>query len=189
MKKIIIAAAAVASLLITGCSSSNGWGDNDQCAQAGNPQECAQVRDAGGNVSDYLMYGLAGYMLARVMTPSGPQYAIQPDPSYTGYRRPIASYTNSRAYVSRPGFRTYSSINRINVSSIPRTRITTSTVTTKSGMFGRKTTTTTTTTRSSYGGSSSYRPSYKPSYSSSSSSSYRSSYRPSYSSRSYSSRR
>lgn len=105
----------------------------DRCAKAANPAECVKVADAGGDVNDYLLYGMAGYMLSTAMNGGQRQTVIVPDPHYSGYRRPIPSYQASRDYV--------------------RSR-TVTTTTTKSGLFGGKRTTTTVTryrpTSSSY---------------------------------------
>jgi len=83
MKKIIIA--AVASVLtLTACGPQMGGGD--QCAAATNPAECRQYSNAGGDVSQYLLYGMAGYMIGRMG--SGQTY-LQPTPNYSGYRPPV----------------------------------------------------------------------------------------------------
>lgn len=108
-----------------------------QCAQAKNPTECAQVASAGGDVSDYLVYGMAGYMLSSAINGSGQrQSVIVADPSYHGYRRPIPSYQSSRDHVRRS---------------------TTTTTTTKRGMFGGTKTTTRTTSWTSRPSRSSFR--------------------------------
>lgn len=71
-----------------------------RCAQAANPKECVQVANAGGDVTDYLAYGMAGYMLSSAINGSGQrQTVIMADPHYRGYRRPIPSYQASREYV------------------------------------------------------------------------------------------
>lgn len=106
-----------------------------RCAQAANPAECVKVADAGGDVNDYLLYGMAGYMLSSAMNGGQRQTVIVPDPHYRGYRRPIPSYQASRDYV--------------------RSR-TVTTTTTKRGLFGG-TKTTTSTARYSYRPTSSYR--------------------------------
>lgn len=60
----------------------------DRCAQAENPAECAQVAQAGGNVSDYLLYGMAGYMLSSAINGAGQrQPVIVADPHYHSYSR------------------------------------------------------------------------------------------------------
>jgi len=110
----------------------------EQCAQAKNPTECAQVASAGGDVSDYLVYGMAGYMLSSAINGSGQrQSVIVADPSYHGYRRPIASYQSSRNHVRRSG--------------------TTTTTTTRRTMFGGTKTTTVTSRWSSRPSRSSFR--------------------------------
>lgn len=106
-----------------------------RCAQAANPAECVKVADAGGDVNDYLMYGMAGYMLSSAMNGGQRQTVIVQDPHYRGYRRPIPSYQASRDYV--------------------RSR-TVTTTTTKQGLFGGSRTTTST-SRYSYRPTSSYR--------------------------------
>lgn len=98
MKKMMIVAAAAASMLVTAC----GQGAADRCMEAANPKECYQVSQAGGNVSDYLLYGMAGYMLSSAINGSGArQPVIVPNPNYHGYRRPIPSYQASRDYVRK----------------------------------------------------------------------------------------
>jgi hypothetical protein len=175
MNKLIIAAAVAVSMFTAGCGSNAVPQDqfaqqDDQCLQAQNPQECSQFRDAGGDVSKYLVGGLggaaAGYMLAKMMTPSGPRYYMQRDPSYHGRFVPIGRYDNSYRYVTRPNYRPYSVRYRRPITSMPTTRVVTTT-TRNGGLFGRKTTTTTTTRRSSGFTRPSYtRPSYsRPSYS------------------------
>ncbi|MDX3908889.1 MAG: DUF1190 domain-containing protein [Sphingobium sp.] len=71
----------------------------DQCARASNPAECVKVAAAGGDVNDYLLYGMAGYMLSSALNGGQRQTVIVQDPHYRGYRRPIASYAASRDYV------------------------------------------------------------------------------------------
>ena len=116
----------------------------DRCAEARNPAECAQVAKAGGNVSDYLLYGMAGYMLSSAINGSGkPRPLIVADPHYPGYRRPIPSYQASRDYVRRS---------------------VTTTTTTKRGIFGGTRTVTRTTSVTSRPGFS--RSTYRSSFSS-----------------------
>jgi hypothetical protein len=67
----------------------------DRCLEAKNPLECQQVVKAGGNAQDYLLYGMAGYMLSSVVNGGQRQTVIVADPSYRGYRRPISSYQSS----------------------------------------------------------------------------------------------
>jgi len=106
----------------------------DRCAKAANPAECVKVANAGGDVNDYLLYGMAGYMLSSALNGGQRQTVIIPDPHYRGYRRPIPSYQASRSYMQS------------------RTVTTTST---KRNLFGGKTSTTTITRyrpmRSSFG--------------------------------------
>lgn len=73
----------------------------DQCLKASNPAECKQVVSAGGNASDYLTYGMAGYMLGSVMNGGQRQTVIVSDPAYRGYRRPIASYDASKVPIGQ----------------------------------------------------------------------------------------
>lgn len=94
----------------------------DQCAKAANPAECVKVANAGGNVNDYLLYGMAGYMLSTAMNGGQRQTVIVPDPGYQGHRRPIPSYQASRDYM--------------------RSRTVTTTTTKRSLFGGSKTTTT-----------------------------------------------
>lgn len=72
----------------------------EQCAKAANPVECAKVADAGGDVNDYLLYGMAGYMLSSAINGSGQrQPVIVADPNYHGHRRAIPSYQASPGFV------------------------------------------------------------------------------------------
>lgn len=144
MRTFFVAALAGAALL-SACSSAA-----ERCASAKNPAECQQVVGAGGDVDDYLLYGMAGYMLSSAVNGAGQRQAvIVPDPGYRGYRRPVASYDASPALVRRS---------------------TTTVTTTKRSAFGGTKATTRTTSyssrpvyRSSYSGSS-YRPSYRSSF-------------------------
>lgn len=121
----------------------------ERCTQAKNPVECQQVASAGGDVQDYLLYGMAGYMLSSAINGSGQrQPVIVADPHYQGHRRVIPSYSASAERVRRS---------------------TVTTTTTKRGLFGRTKTVTRTTSYVS-------RPSYR-STSYSSRSSYSSSFR------------
>jgi len=116
-------------LCVTALLSACGPSVAERCAQAKNPAECAQVASAGGDINDYLLYGMAGYMLSSAINGSGQrQSVIVADPNYHGYRRPIASYAASREHVRRA---------------------TTTTVTTKRGLFGRTSTTVRTTSYTS----------------------------------------
>ena len=132
-----LALLAVALPSLVACAPS----DRERCAQSAKPAECLQVADAGGDVGDYLLYGMAGYMLSSALNGNGQrQTVIVQDPSYHGYRRPIPSYVAPRPLAQR-------------------SKVTTTTTTTKRGLFGGSKTTTRTSTWSS-------RPSYsRPSYS------------------------
>lgn len=85
----VVAALAASSMLLAAC------GSNDRCLDAPNPTECRQWRDAGGDVDDYLMYGMAGYMLGSAMSGGRRVIVIKQDPHYRGtrhsLRRPIPS--------------------------------------------------------------------------------------------------
>jgi hypothetical protein len=151
MNRILIAAAAASALLLSACGPT----PQEQCATAKNPAECLQVAQAGGDVNDYLLYGMAGYMLSSAINGAGQrQPVIVQDPKYYGTRRAIPSYQASRDYVRKS---------------------TSTTVTTKRSIFGgTKTTTTTTSVRSSPSRSSWGSSSYRSSSSSFRSSSFRS---------------
>lgn len=60
----------------------------DPCIEAKNPVECRQWSDAGGDVNDYLLYGMAGYMIGSSM--SGDRY-IYRDTNYRGTYHPKMS--------------------------------------------------------------------------------------------------
>ncbi|PZU13804.1 MAG: hypothetical protein DI606_04360 [Sphingobium sp.] len=129
---LLMLAACLLAIPLAACESVA-----EQCAKAANHAECVKVADAGGDVNDYLLYGMAGYMLSSAMTGGQRQTVIVPDPSYHGYRRPIPSYQASREYMRSK---------------------TVTTTTTKGGLFGGSKTTTTVTRyrpfRSSSGSSS-----------------------------------
>jgi hypothetical protein len=76
MKKLIALAACAA---LSACSI------QDECASASNPTECRNWSDAGGNVNDYLLYGMVGYMIGS--NSSGQSY-IYRDPGYRGSYHP-----------------------------------------------------------------------------------------------------
>lgn len=78
MTKHLIALAMAASLTLTACAE-------DKCASASNPAECRAWTDAGGDIDDYLMGGMIGYMLAN----RGGQPVIVRDPGYHGSYRPL----------------------------------------------------------------------------------------------------
>lgn len=89
MKKIalVTAALAVAAASLSACGPTV----QERCASAKDPAECVKVADAGGDVNDYLLYGMAGYMLGSM---NGRTVIVQ-DPAYRGYRRPVPSYARS----------------------------------------------------------------------------------------------
>ncbi|WP_267397749.1 MULTISPECIES: hypothetical protein [unclassified Sphingomonas] len=133
----LIAACALSLPAIAACGPS----PQTRCAEAAKPAECLQVAQAGGDVSDYLTYGMAGYMLSSAINGGGQrQSVIVADPSYHGSRWPIAGYQASPAHVHRG---------------------TVTTVSTKRGLFGGTTTTTRTSSWSSGSRSSPYRSSYR----------------------------
>ena len=76
MKKMIALAACAA---LAACSAA------DPCLDAPNPTECRNWSDAGGDVNDYLLYGMVGYMIGR--NSSGQTY-IYRDPGYRGSYHP-----------------------------------------------------------------------------------------------------
>jgi len=92
MRILLMLGLWLTGLAATACSAA----PVDQCLKAQNPAECKQVVSAGGNASDYLMYGMAGYMLGQVTNGGQRQTVIMADPSYRGYRQPIASYDPSK---------------------------------------------------------------------------------------------
>lgn len=135
----MIMAAALVAVAAPACTPQPSVAE--RCASAKDPAECVKVADAGGDVSDYLLYGMAGYMLSSAINGSGQrQTVIVSDPNYHGYRRPIPSYAASRERFARSR---------------------TTTTTTKRSLFGGTKTVTRTSTWSS-------RPSFRSSYRSSS---------------------
>lgn len=133
IRGFLIAALALAVVPLAACGPTAA----ERCASAKNVTECMGVANAGGDVGDYLTYGMAGYMLSSMVNGSGQrQQVIVADPSYRGYRRPISSYQDS-------------------VSRMRRSTVTTTT--TKRGVFGGTKTTTRTTSWTS-------RPSYRSSF-------------------------
>jgi hypothetical protein len=128
-KTILLSLAALAAIPLAACSTVE-----ERCASAKDPGECVKVANAGGDINDYLLYGMAGYMLAN----RGGQQVIVQNPSYHGPYRTIPSYASS---ASRMASKTV-------------------TTTTKKSLFGGTKTSTTTTYRSSGFGGSSYRSSY-----------------------------
>lgn len=84
MKKLI-AILACASLAACQAESNNWSAASDPCAGADNPIECRNWADAGGDVNDYLLYGMVGYMIGS--STSGQRY-IYRDPGYRGTYHP-----------------------------------------------------------------------------------------------------
>lgn len=88
--KMIVGAVALAAVMLSGCTT-----DADRCAQASNPAECIKWADAGGDIEDYLVGGLAGYALASVTQGGRQQTVIVQNHSYHGpqrhLRRPLVS--------------------------------------------------------------------------------------------------
>lgn len=80
------AALAAAALALTACSV-----QQDECFRASNPAECASWRDAGGDVQDYLVGGMAGFMLGRATSGGQQQTVIIANPSYHGPARHLRS--------------------------------------------------------------------------------------------------
>lgn len=78
MKRIALIAAAAAAIALGGCQQ-------DRCATSRNPTECRAWGDAGGDINDYLVGGMAGYMLAN----RGGQTVIVRDSGYHGPSRPL----------------------------------------------------------------------------------------------------
>lgn len=87
----IALAAAVAALSLSACTS-----DAERCQQSSNPGECMKWADAGGDVSDYLVGGMAGYMLANVMQGGRQQTVIVQNPGYHGPYRSLRTPLLSR---------------------------------------------------------------------------------------------
>lgn len=79
MKKTFIIITSAVSLLLSGC------GESDPCTTASNPSECRAWGDAGGDINDYLIGGMVGYMLAN----RGGQTVIIRDSNYHGNYRPL----------------------------------------------------------------------------------------------------
>lgn len=87
LKKSLIAASAM--LLLSACGE-------DKCATAENAAECRQWVGAGGDVNDYLVGGMAGYLIGRHMAGGQQQPYIYRDPGYHGSYRPMRSPIGSR---------------------------------------------------------------------------------------------
>ena len=94
MRHLIAAAALLSMTMLTACDPAF-----DQCAQADKAAECRQVTESGGDVNDYLLYGLTGYMIGSTMSGGRRQSVIVADPNYRGYRRPVPSYVASPSFV------------------------------------------------------------------------------------------
>lgn len=86
LKKSLLAAAAVLSLSACG----------DECATSENPAECRKWVGAGGDVNDYLVGGMAGFLIGRHMAGGQQQSYIYRDPGYHGAYRPMRSPIGSR---------------------------------------------------------------------------------------------
>jgi len=118
MKKLLLGLGVLAAMALSACNPTPvAYVNTDPCSTARNIYECQQVAQAGGNVNDYLMYGLAGYTLGYMNNGAGyRQPIIIVDNSYRGVRRTIPSYVNSRTYVStykaRPSYTTSPSYSR-----------------------------------------------------------------------------
>ncbi len=80
MKTMVIV--AIGASMLAACAQ------EDRCASASNPAECRQWADAGGDINDYLVGGMAGYMLGSMMNGGRRETVIVRDP---GYRGPIRS--------------------------------------------------------------------------------------------------
>lgn len=85
-----IATIAALSLIVGGCANS------DQCLKASNPNECRAWTDAGGDVNDYLIGGMMGYMLASHMVGGQRVTYIERNPSYHGPTRHLRSQIISK---------------------------------------------------------------------------------------------
>lgn len=99
MKKLI---AVLACIGLAACQAeSNNWSAaSDPCAGADNPIECRNWADAGGDVNDYLLYGMVGYMIGS--STSGDRY-IYRDPGYRGTYHPRMAnkYGSQRQEIKR----------------------------------------------------------------------------------------
>lgn len=79
--RITILLAASLAVLLSGC----GIAQPDRCESTARPDECRAWGSAGGDVSDYLVGGMAGYMLAS----RGGQTVVVRDAGYRGAYRPL----------------------------------------------------------------------------------------------------
>lgn len=84
MRKMILMLGAAA--LLAGCSS-----NNKDCAQSSNPAECQMWVDGGGDLEDYLIGGMAGYMVASMMQGGKKVTYITVNPNYHGPKRTLRS--------------------------------------------------------------------------------------------------
>lgn len=78
------------ALVLAGCAD-----PAPSCSDASDPAQCEAVVSAGGNASDYLLYGMAGYMLASTING---QQVVRRDPTYVGPSR----YNPARVQRPRP---------------------------------------------------------------------------------------
>lgn len=89
---------ALTALLLAGCGPTVAG----RCAEAKDPKECVTYANAGGDVNDYLLYGMVGYMVGRG---SGGQTYLYRDPGYRGYypalRAPIGTRTQQVGKLER----------------------------------------------------------------------------------------
>lgn len=90
MKRMMLLAAA---LSLAACSSSD---PVDRCATSSNPAECTAWTDAGGDVEDYLIGGMAGYMLGSYMSGGKKVTYVMANPNYHGPKRTLRSQIVSR---------------------------------------------------------------------------------------------
>lgn len=93
MKKIVTLF-ALAAVMLAGCSPTVA----ERCAEAKDPKECVTYANAGGDVSDYLLYGMVGYMIGRN---SGGQAYLYRDPSYRGHYPSLRAPIGDRAHQVR----------------------------------------------------------------------------------------
>ncbi|WP_172704986.1 hypothetical protein [Sphingomonas sp. LH128] len=86
--KYLVAAAAALSL--TACAG------NDRCTSAENLTECRKWTDAGGDVDDYLVGGMAGFLIGQQLSGGQNRTYIYRDPGYHGTYRPMRTPIGSR---------------------------------------------------------------------------------------------
>ncbi|MFC0683076.1 hypothetical protein [Novosphingobium clariflavum] len=89
--KSIMSALAVAVLTVPLAAC-----DTDRCQTASNPAECRQWSDAGGDIDDYLIGGMAGYAIGRITSGGQQQTYLYRDPGYHGTYRPMHSPIGGR---------------------------------------------------------------------------------------------